>query len=142
MVGAEGRGSVVRREAGIGATGLDYRQNGVVATVRLERPHEGVAYEYFLPAGPFAILPLTDQRASLVWTERNRRRRRAARCAPEAFRSLLQRRFGDFLGRVEVEGPVFVYPLCAAAGRAADRAARRPAWATPPTASTRSPARG
>ena len=41
----------------------------MVATVALERPHEGVAHEYFLPGGPFAILPLTDNRASLVWTE-------------------------------------------------------------------------
>src|SRR6185436_12327773 len=47
VVGAEGRGSVVREAAGIGALGWDYRQTGVVATVRLERPHEGVAHEYF-----------------------------------------------------------------------------------------------
>jgi len=111
VVGAEGRNSVVRHEAGIGATGLDYRQKGVVTTVRLERPHEGVAYEHFLPAGPLAILPLTDQRASLVWTERNLAADALRDAAPEAFRSLLQRRFGDFVGRVDVEGPVFVYPL-------------------------------
>jgi len=111
VVGAEGRGSVVRREAGIGVVGWDYPQKGVVATVRLERPHQGVAYEHFLPAGPFAILPLTDQRASLVWTERIAAADALAAAAPEAFRSLLQRRFGDFVGRVEVEGPTFVYPL-------------------------------
>ena len=49
--------------------GWPYGQSGVVATVTLERPHQGVAHEYFLPSGPFAILPLTDNRASLVWTE-------------------------------------------------------------------------
>ncbi len=111
VVGAEGRGSIVRREAGIGVMGWDYPQKGVVATVRLERPHEGVAYEHFLPSGPFAILPLTDDRASLVWTERHAQAEALRAARPEVFRSLLQRRFGDFVGRVEVEGPTFVYPL-------------------------------
>ena len=125
VVGAEGRNSVVRRAAGIGAMGWDYPQKGVVATVCLERPHEGVAYEHFLPAGPFAILPLTDQRASLVWTERTAAADALREARPEVFRSLLQRRFGDFVGRVEVEGPTFVYPLALqlAEGLTAPRAA-------------------
>jgi 2-octaprenyl-6-methoxyphenol hydroxylase len=111
VVGAEGRGSIVRRAAGIGTIGWDYPQKGVVATVRLGRPHNGVAYEHFLPAGPFAILPLTDDRASLVWTERTGNADALRDARPEVFRSLLQRRFGEFVGRVEVEGPTFVYPL-------------------------------
>jgi 2-octaprenyl-6-methoxyphenol hydroxylase len=111
VVGAEGRGSVVRREAGIGVMGWDYPQKGVVATVALERPHAGVAYEHFLPSGPFAILPLTGQRASLVWTERNAAADALRAASPEAFGSLLQRRFGDFVGRVSALGPTFVYPL-------------------------------
>jgi len=110
-VGAEGRGSIVRREAGIGAIGWDYPQTGVVATVRLDRPHEGVAHEYFLPGGPFAILPLTDNRASLVWTESTARGAALKAARPEVFHAHLQRRFGDFLGTATVEGPVFTYPL-------------------------------
>jgi 2-octaprenyl-6-methoxyphenol hydroxylase len=110
-VGAEGRGSVIRTEAGIGAVGWDYPQTGVVATVRLERPHEGVAHEYFLPGGPFAILPLTDNRASLVWTESRSRGAALKAARPEVFHAHLQRRFGDFLGEATVEGPVFTYPL-------------------------------
>jgi len=110
-VGAEGRGSVIRTEAGIGAVGWDYPQTGVVATVRLERPHEGVAHEYFLPGGPFAILPLTDNRASLVWTESRSRGAALKAARPEIFHTHLMRRFGDFLGDVTVEGPVFTYPL-------------------------------
>jgi 2-octaprenyl-6-methoxyphenol hydroxylase len=111
VIGAEGRGSVVRRQAGIGVVGWDYPQTGVVATVRMAEPHEGVAHEYFLPGGPFAILPLTENRASLVWTE-NRGRAEALKAArPEAFHAHLMRRFGDFLGEVTVEGPVFTYPL-------------------------------
>ncbi|MDB5496896.1 MAG: ubiH [Phenylobacterium sp.] len=110
-VGAEGRGSVIRTEAGIGAVGWDYPQTGVVATVRLERPHGGVAHEYFLPGGPFAILPLTGDRASLVWTESSRRGAALKAARPEVFHAHLQRRFGDFLGEATVEGPVFTYPL-------------------------------
>ncbi len=110
-VGAEGRGSVIRREAGIGAIGWDYKQTGVVATVRMETPHEGVAHEYFLPSGPFAILPLTDNRASLVWTESTARGAALKAARPEIFHAHLMRRFGDFLGGVSVEGPVFTYPL-------------------------------
>ena len=110
-VGAEGRGSVIRTEAGIGTVGWDYPQTGVVATVRMERPHEGVAHEYFLPGGPFAILPLTDNRASLVWTESTVRGAALKTARPEMFQAHLERRFGDFSGAVTVEGPIFTYPL-------------------------------
>ncbi|MDQ0465333.1 2-octaprenyl-6-methoxyphenol hydroxylase [Caulobacter ginsengisoli] len=111
VVGAEGRGSVVRRQMGIGEIGWDYPQSGVVATVKLERDHEGVAHEYFLPGGPFAILPLTEQRASLVWTEKRSRAEALRHARPEIFHAHLRRRFGEFLGHVEVVGPTFVYPL-------------------------------
>jgi 2-octaprenyl-6-methoxyphenol hydroxylase len=111
VIGAEGRGSVIRREAGIGALGWDYPQTGVVATVKLAHPHQGVAYEHFLPGGPFAILPLTHDRASLVWTETTGRAAALKTARPEIFHAHLQRRFGDHLGEAVVEGPVFTYPL-------------------------------
>ncbi len=111
IVGSDGRGSLVRREAGIGTVGWPYKEVGVVATVKLSRPHQGVAHEHFLPSGPFAILPLTDDRASLVWTEKADRGRALAAARPEVFHAHLNRRFGDFVGPAEVEGPVFVYPL-------------------------------
>ncbi len=111
VVGAEGRGSVVREAAGIETLGWGYGQSGVVATVALERDHQGVAYEYFLPSGPFAILPLTDRRASLVWTESTRRGEALRGAQDEVFHAHLRRRFGDFLGHVEAVGPRFVYPL-------------------------------
>jgi 2-octaprenyl-6-methoxyphenol hydroxylase len=111
VVGAEGRASVVRCAAKIGTVGWGYGQSGVVATVRLGRPHGGVAHEYFLPGGPFAILPLTDQRASLVWTETIRRAEALKTASDEAFNAHLMRRFGDFLDGAVPEGPRFVYPL-------------------------------
>lgn len=111
IVGAEGRGSVVRRAAGIGTLGWGYDQCGVVVTVRMERDHGNVAHEYFLPAGPFAILPLTDSRACIVWCETLCRAEALKTASDEAFLSHLRRRFGEFLGAVTVEGPRFVYPL-------------------------------
>jgi 2-octaprenyl-6-methoxyphenol hydroxylase len=111
IVGADGRGSLVRREAGIGTIGWRYREVGVVATVQMERPHQGVAHEHFLPSGPFAILPLTGDRASLVWTEKAERGAALKAAREEVFGAHLQRRFGEFVGRVQVTGPRFVYPL-------------------------------
>lgn len=111
VVGAEGRGSLVRQGAGIDTVGWAYGQSGVVATVSLGRDHDNVAHEYFLPSGPFAILPLTERRASLVWTETTRRAEALRVASDEAFQSHLMRRFGDFLGTVTVVGPRFVYPL-------------------------------
>ena len=110
-VAADGRGSAMRRAAGIGVVGWPYGQCGVVATVALERPHHGVAHEYFLPSGPFAILPLTENRASLVWTESNRAAQALMAASPEAFQAHLDRRFGDFLGFVRVLDGRFNYPL-------------------------------
>jgi 2-octaprenyl-6-methoxyphenol hydroxylase len=111
VVGAEGRGSVVRQAAKIGETGWAYGQSGVVATVQLEHPHQGVAHEYFLPSGPFAILPLTGNRASLVWTESTKNAAALKEAGEDMFHAYLTRRFGDFLGRVTRAGPTFAYPL-------------------------------
>ena len=69
-VAADGRDSRLRGSQGIGVVGWSYPQTGIVATVAHERPHNGVAYEHFLPSGPFAILPMTENRSSLVWTEK------------------------------------------------------------------------
>lgn len=110
-VAADGRGSAVRKIAGIGVVGWPYRQSGVVATVDLERPHGGVAHEHFLPSGPFAILPLTDDRASLVWTEGTAQAQALMSVRPGAFQAYLDRRFGEFLGRATAQANRFNYPL-------------------------------
>ena len=110
-VAAEGRNSLLRSLAGIDVVRWDYGQSGVVATVKLARPHDDIAHEYFLPGGPFAILPLTEQRASLVWTETTRRAEALRDASDEAFAAHLARRIGEHLGPAEVLGPRFVYPL-------------------------------
>ena len=111
VIAADGRGSSVRSGAGIGVNGWPYPAVGVVATIGLERDHGGVAYEHFLPSGPFAILPLTERRASLVWTESPARGRALMAARSEVFDAHLRRRFGDFLGEAEMLGPRFIYPL-------------------------------
>ncbi|MHA6287928.1 UbiH/UbiF/VisC/COQ6 family ubiquinone biosynthesis hydroxylase [Maricaulis sp. CAU 1757] len=111
LVACDGRFSSIRSQAGVRTAGWNYRQKGIVATVQHEAPHNGVAYEYFLPAGPFAILPLPDNRSSLVWTEPDELAD-ALKEAPEAvFQQALEDRFGDFLGAVKPVGPRWTYPL-------------------------------
>src|SRR5262249_2575231 len=73
VAAADGKASPLRQAAGIRTIEWSYPQTGIVTTVKHERPHRGVAVEHFLPAGPFAILPLTGERPSLVWTERAER---------------------------------------------------------------------
>jgi len=111
IAAADGKASPLREAAGIRTLTWSYPQIGIVTTVRHARPHHGVAVEHFLPAGPFAILPMTGNRSSIVWTE-------AAELAPkllaldgEAFQRELGQRFGDFLGEISVEGPRWSYPL-------------------------------
>jgi 2-octaprenyl-6-methoxyphenol hydroxylase len=111
VVGAEGRTSTVRAAAGIGVIGWEYKQVGVVATVAMEDDHHGVAHEYFLPSGPFAILPLTGRRASLVWTESLARGDALKTARTEVVEAHLARRFGEFVGMVRLDGPRFSYPL-------------------------------
>lgn len=110
-VAADGRGSPVRDGAGIGVTRWAYDQTAIVCTVAHSLPHGDAAQEHFLPAGPFAILPLTGQRSSVVWTEK-------AHLAPAIlaqdlahFQRELESRFGDYLGDLTLEGPRFSYPL-------------------------------
>jgi len=111
LVGAEGRNSPTRAAAGINVSGWSYHQVGIVCTVRHERPHDGIAQERFLPSGPFAILPLKGNRSSLVWTEREDLGPHMMGLDDDAFRAEVAKRFGDYLGEIEIEGPRWSYPL-------------------------------
>ena len=111
LVGADGRRSFVRRWTGVRTIGWDYPVTAIVATIQHEKPHGGVAYEYFLPNGPFAILPLKGARANIVWAEPRAAADALLAMPPEDFLAELARRFGDFLGALALEGPRFGYPL-------------------------------
>ncbi len=111
IVGAEGRRSPTRDAAGIKLTSWSYKQRGIVCTVAHELSHDNVAHEHFLPAGPFAILPLPNNLSSIVWTERDELANGILAMDDEGFLNELKLRFGDFLGELEVVGPRWSYPL-------------------------------
>jgi 2-octaprenyl-6-methoxyphenol hydroxylase len=111
IVAADGRQSPAREAAGITTRGWSYGQSAIVTTVRHELPHEGRAEEHFLPPGPFAILPLTDNRSSLVWTERTEDAERIMGLDDQAFLDELIARFGNHRGAVACEGARLCYPL-------------------------------
>ena len=111
VAAADGARSPLRRAAGIRTVEWRYPQTAIVTTVRHERPHAGIAVEHFLPAGPFAILPMTGNRASIVWTERAGLAASLVALPDAAFTAELAARFGDFLGAVEPIGPRWTYPL-------------------------------
>ncbi|MEM7464127.1 MAG: ubiquinone biosynthesis hydroxylase, partial [Pseudomonadota bacterium] len=111
LVAADGVRSKLRDLAGIRTVHWAYDQMGIVVTVAHERDHEGRAEEHFLPAGPFAILPLTDNRSSLVWTERTNDARRLIESDPVLFDLELERRFGHKLGELKTEGKPRAFPL-------------------------------
>lgn len=111
FIAAEGRDSPSREHMEIGLIHWSYPQRGIVATVAHERSHCGTAYEHFLPSGPFAILPMTGNRSSLVWTEREAHADAMLKLADAEFETEIARRFGSHLGAVRAEGPRWSYPL-------------------------------
>jgi len=108
---ADGRDSKLRAAQGIGVIGWSYPQTGIVATVAHEHPHNGVAYEHFLPSGPFAILPMTENRSSLVWTEDKNKAPGMLALDETDFDAEVARRFGPHLGATHVVGGRWSYPL-------------------------------
>lgn len=111
LVGADGAHSLIRERAGIANHGWSYDQSAIVTTVAHEREHNGRADEHFLPAGPFAILPLTGKRCSIVWTENTREAQRIVALPDDEFHKELEKRFGLRLGELNVIGPRRAFPL-------------------------------
>jgi len=120
-IAADGRDSPMRELMGLKIISWSYAQWGIVATVAHEKPHNGVAYEHFLPAGPFAILPMTSlktadgqktiHRSSLVWTEKDTLAPAMMKLDDASFDAEIVRRFGNHLGATKAAGPRWSYPL-------------------------------
>jgi 2-octaprenyl-6-methoxyphenol hydroxylase len=130
VVAADGARSAIRERAGIASHGWSYGQSAIVTTVAHERDHHGRAEEHFLPAGPFAILPLArdaavGHRSSIVWTEEAQEAARIVALPEAEFHAELERRFGLHLGEIAAVGPRRVLPLGLSVARAfiADRLA-------------------
>lgn len=120
-IAAEGRNSPLREMAGIKTIGWNYKQTAIVCTIAHELPHHGLAQERFLPAGPFAVLPMTrlrqdsgaagSYRSSLVWVEPNDRVDIYMELPEEEFVQEITERVGDYLGTISLAGARFSYPL-------------------------------
>ncbi len=111
LVAADGSQSALRNMAGIGVTGHDYGQTGLVTTISHALPHEGVAYEHFRPAGPFASLPLPGNRSSLVWTETRAAAQHYLGLDNAALAREIEAGMGASLGAVTVEEKLTGFPL-------------------------------
>ncbi len=111
LVAADGQNSALRQMAGIKTNIWRSGKVGIVATVGIERPHDGIAHQHFLPAGPFAILPMTGNRVSIVWTEEATVAKRILAQGREAILAELSQRFGPELGDLTLLSEPAAFPL-------------------------------
>lgn len=111
LIGCDGRRSGTASRAGIARTERDYGQTALVCAIAHERPHGGCAHQFFMPSGPLAILPLTGNRSSIVWSESHEQAAAIHALSDEDYLSVLRPRFGDFLGEISIAGARFTYPL-------------------------------
>ncbi|NNE89440.1 MAG: 2-octaprenyl-6-methoxyphenyl hydroxylase [Silicimonas sp.] len=111
LIACDGKKSAIAHRAGIKRIGWQYDQSALVTAISHERPHNGTAHQFFMPSGPLAILPLTKNRASIVWTETRARAQTIQAMDDEAYLEELRPRFGDFLGDISLAGARFTYPL-------------------------------
>ncbi|WP_444667874.1 FAD-dependent monooxygenase [Cereibacter changlensis] len=111
LIGCDGRGSGTAERAGIKRSGWGYGQTALVTAIAHEKPHHGIAHQYFMPSGPLAILPLPGNLCSIVWSE-SEAAAAAIQALPDAeYLAALRPRFGDFLGEISLAGTRFTYPL-------------------------------
>ncbi len=111
IIGCDGRQSGTASRAGIERDGWGYGQTAVVCALDHERPHGGVAQQFFMATGPLAILPLPGRRSSIVWSETEANARTILALDGADFLAVLRPRFGDHLGAISLAGPRFGYPL-------------------------------
>ena len=110
-IATDGANSQLRGDAGIETSGWRYEGSALTAVIAHEWEHDGVAQEHFMPAGPFAILPLPGRRSSLVWVETAEAAAALTRCPQEIFLAEAWRRMGDHSGEMRLEGRRLAYPI-------------------------------
>jgi len=111
IVAADGRNSNLRRDAAIDVQRFGYDQKAIVTTFTHELSHDGVAHQIFFPGGPLALLPLTGQRCSIVWSDTARAVDAAMALDEASFAAELARRIGGFLGEIKLTAPRQAFPL-------------------------------
>ena len=111
LVAADGMRSRLRHQANIRTDGWQYWQSCIVATIRPEKPHQNIAYERFWSSGPFAILPLPNNRCRIVWTAPHAEAQALVALDDRQFLVELKRRYGNQMGNLELEGKRFIFPV-------------------------------
>jgi 2-octaprenyl-6-methoxyphenol hydroxylase len=115
LIGADGRNSPLREQAGIRVARWSYKHRAIVSVLHHERDHENVAYEIFYPTGPFALLPMTDHatahRSALVWSVPETDAAGWLSLTEADFAAEARAAMGGFLGAVELAAPRSSYPL-------------------------------
>ncbi|MGC3937811.1 FAD-dependent monooxygenase [Roseobacter sp. EG26] len=111
LVGCDGRRSGTAARSGIKRTGWEYNQTALVCALDHALPHNGVAHQFFMPAGPLAILPLKGNRSSIVWSETTENAHQINAMSDADYLNVLRPRFGSFLGDLSLTGARFTYPL-------------------------------
>lgn len=111
LLAADGQHSPSAARADIRRMSWSYGQTALVCAIAHERPHHGVAHQFFMPPGPLAILPLPGNVSSIVWTERDAEAARIAALDDDAYLEELRPRFGGFLGEIALAGARFSYPV-------------------------------
>jgi len=111
LVGSDGRKSGTATRAGIKRSGWEYGQTALVCAIEHEKPHHGIAHQFFMPPGPLAILPLPGNRSSIVWSESTDTATAIQALDDANYIEALRPRFGDFLGDIKLAGKRFTYPL-------------------------------
>lgn len=111
LVAADGSRSPIRQRAGIDTVGWTYWQSCVTAVIRPEKSHENIAREHFWPSGPFATLPLTDNRCQIVLTAPHAEAERLLNVEERAFLEELNRRYDHQLGSLELVSDRALFPV-------------------------------
>ena len=111
IVASDGIDSPISKKIGIKKTGWKYQQLGLVCAIEHEYSSDNTAYQYFLPEGPLAILPIKNNTASIVWTENIQNALTISEMNDAEYLSVLRHRFGVFLGQLKLTGKRISFPL-------------------------------
>lgn len=111
LVGCDGKTSPAAKREGISRIGWPYDQTALVCAIEHEKPHDGIAHQFFMPPGPLAILPLPGKKSSIVWTEKRDVANQIGALGDSEYLDALRPRFGTFLGDIKLVGDRFSYPL-------------------------------
>ncbi len=111
LLAADGRFSKTREMLGLKAKVVTYGQTAMVSVIRHSQPHHGLALERFMPSGPFAVLPMQQDRSGVVWSEPDEVAAMMMKLTDAEYAEEIRQRAGEYLGEIAMEGKRFSYPL-------------------------------